>query len=197
MDGVKTCIILTHEVSRVFWKILTFVSMILTILVILAGIFQSVEFYIIATLLAAMTVALCARGDNRGPVREILVGGVITREDEADPGVEDGHRPEIEFICLEDGSVILRRRGIRGVTASGAVSLAMELKGFELKIRERTMAGRPDSEPIDTASFILDFMAREHYFISYTSDITDASTSLTTSLTLSNRPGNRVVKRLI
>ena len=172
----------------------TFVYM---MLIILAGIFQSVEFYIIATLLAAMTVALCARGDSRGPVREILAAGVITRESDGDAEQGDGHRPEIEFICLEDGSVILRRHGIRGVTASGAVSLAMELKGFELKIRERSGAGRPDSEPIDTASFILDFMAREHYFISYTSDLTDASTSLTTSLTLSNRPGNRVVRRLI
>lgn len=166
-------------------------------LIILTGIFQSVEFYIIATVLAAMIVALCARGDNRGPVREILTAGVISREcgDNPAPGAE--REPAIEFLCLDDGSVILRRHGIRGVTDSGAVSLAMELKGFELKIRERTVAGRPDGEPIDTASFILDFMAPEHYFISYTSDLTEASTSLTASLTLSVRPGNRVEKRLI
>lgn len=165
--------------------------------IILAGIFQSVEFYIIATVLAAMIVALCARGDSRGPVREILTAGVITREGDDAPAGSEGPGAAIEFVCLDDGSVILRRHGIRGVTDSGAVSLAMELKGFELKIRERTVAGRPDGEPIDTASFILDFMAPEHYFISYTSDQTSASTSQTASLTLSVRPGNRVMKRLI
>ena len=164
---------------------------------ILAGIFQSVEFYIIATVLAAMIIALCARGDNRGPVREILTAGVITLEGDATAAQGAGGEPAIEFVCLDDGSVILRRHGIRGVTDSGAVSLAMELKGFELKIRERTMAGHPDGEPIDTASFILDFLAPEHYFISYTSDMTSASTSQTASLTLSVRPGNRVMKRLI
>lgn len=167
------------------------------ILLMLAGIFRSVEFYVIATVLAAMIVALCARGDSRGPVREILTAGVITREGEDTPAESEGREPAIEFVCLDDGSVILRRHGISGVTDSGAVSLAMELKGFELKIRERTVAGRPDGEPIDTASFILDFMAPEHYFISYTSDQTSTSTSQTASLTLSVRPGNRVMKRLI
>lgn len=162
---------------------------------ILAGIFQSVEFYVIAAVMAAMIVALCARSDDRGPVREILLAGVISRE--RDDGNEDAD-PSIELICNDDGSVVLRRHGLLGVYASGAVSLAIEVKGFDVKIRERVVPGRDDSgEPVYTASFILDFMAREHYFISYVSDSTPFATSQTASLTLSNRPGNRVEKRLI
>lgn len=161
---------------------------------ILAGILQSVEFYVMAAVVAAMIVALCARSDSRGPVREILLAGVISRE--GDVRADDAD-PRIELICNDDGSVLLRRHGVRGVNETGAVSLAIEVKGFDVKIRERVVTGRGDGEPVDTASFILDFMAREHYFISYVSDSTPFATSQTASLTLSNRPGNRVEKRLI
>lgn len=113
------------------------------------------------------------------------------------PGVlslsDSPRRPSVELICCDDGSVILRRHGISGVTLSGAVSLAINVSGFDVKIKERTVAGkRGDTETVDTASFILDFMGAERYFISYTAE--DAG--LFVALTLHNRPGIRVEKQM-
>lgn len=163
---------------------------------ILAGVFQSVEFYVIAVTVAFMIVALCNGRETPGPVKEILLAGVISREHDVDSGDDDG-RQEIELICCDDGQVVLRRHGLTGVTASGAVSLAIEVKGFEVRIRERIVEGRADSEPVDTASFILDFMAPERYFITYKSELPTGAVTVATSLSLSNRPGNRVVKPLV
>ena len=158
----------------------------------LAGIFQSVEFYVIAVTVAAAIVALAGRRPASGPVRQILLPGVISLE-------ERGEGPSVEFLCADDGSVLLRRNGVAGVKADGAVSLAIEVKGFDVKITERTVAGGRDAsaEPVDTASFVLDFMAREHYFISYTTEVTSAEPGLFASVTLNNRPGNHVVKQLL
>lgn len=162
---------------------------------ILAGVFQSVEFYVIAVTVAAMIVALCNGRGAPGPVREVLLAGVISREHER--GDDEASRPEIELICCDDGQVILRRHGLAGVTASGAVSLAIEIKGFEVKIKERIVDGLPGDEPVDTASFILDFMAPERYFIMYKSELPTGAVTVAASLSLSNRSGNRVVKPLV
>lgn len=172
----------------------TFV-LILDIFMIIAGIFQSVEFYVIAVTVAAMIVALCNGHGGHGPVREILLAGIISRENNGDDMDERGQ--EIELICCDDGQVVLRRHGLKGVSASGAVSLAIEIRGVEVRIKERVVEGRLDSEPVDTASFILDFLAPERYFITYKSELPTGAVTVATSLSLSNRPGNRVVKQLV
>lgn len=153
----------------------------------LAGsILGSVEFYVIAAVTAAAVVAFSARGDRKGPVRQYLLPGVLSLENVAE-------RPSIELICCDDGSVILRRHGVSGMTLSGAVSLAVSVSGFDVKIKERTVTGTPgDTETVDTASFVLDFMGAERYFISYTAE--DAG--LFAALTLHNRPGVRVEKEM-
>lgn len=152
----------------------------------LLSILDSVEFYVIAAVVAAAVIAFSARGDSKGPVRQILLPGVLSLSDSP-------HRPSVELICCDDGSVILRRHGISGMTLSGAVSLAINVSGFDVKIKERTVAGkRGDTETVDTASFILDFMGAERYFISYTAE--DAG--LFVALTLHNRPGIRVEKQM-
>lgn len=164
-------------------------------IMLLASILQSVEFYVIAVTIAAMVVALCGKRAAPGPVREILLSGVISREK-----VCDGTHlvePAIEFICFDDGSVVLRRHGLTDVTDRGAVSLAIELKGFDVVIRERIVSGREDGMPVDAASFILDFMAPEHYFITYRSELPSGAVVMASSLTLHNRPGIHVTKRLI
>ena len=129
-------------------------------IMLLASILQSVEFYVIAVTIAAMVVALCGKRAAPGPVREILLSGVISREK-----VCDGtHLVEqaIEFICFADGYLVLGRHGLT-----------------------------------DTASFILDFMAPEHYFITYRSELPSGAVVMASSLTLHNRPGIHVTKRLI
>lgn len=155
----------------------------------ICSIFQSVEFYVISSVIAAAVVALLGKNSSPGPARQYLLAGVITKEDEE-------FEPSVEFICCEDGSVILRRRGISGINTSGAVSLAIEVVGFDVKKMERVVEGKVESEHINTASFILDFLGREHYFISYESPVTTNSSSLFMSLTLNNREGNRIVKKL-
>ncbi len=156
------------------------------LLLIPLAIFQSVEFYVIAAVIAAAVVAFSARGGDRGPVRQFLLPGVLTLADTPSS-------PLIELICLDDGGVVLRRHGISGMTYSGAVSLAVEVNGFDVKIIERTVPGRPgDTEVVDTASFILEFMGAERYFISYNAE--DAG--LFAATTLHNRPGIRTVKAM-
>ena len=153
------------------------------------SILQSVEFYVIAVVVAAAVVAFLGHKPQGGPARQYLLAGVISQE-----GVSD--RPSIELLCGDDGSVILRRHGLRGVREDGAVSLADGGKGFDVRIIERVVPGREPWQPVDTASFILDFMGREHYFISYTSESRSSESDLFASLTLNNRPGNRVAKNL-
>lgn len=145
----------------------------------------SVEFYVIAAVVAAAVVAFSARKDDEGPVRQILLPGVLVTSDRK-PG------NMIELICNEDGSVVLRRYGVEGVTVSGAVSLAVTIRGFDVLIKERIVEGNPEDEMIDTASFVLDFMGEERYFISYSAE----TAGLFAALTLKNRVGNRIVKPL-
>lgn len=146
---------------------------------------NSVEFYVIAAVVAAAVVAFSARRGDEGPAKQILLSGVLTKRE-----VPAGAM--IELLCNDDGTVLLRRYGVEGLTISGAVSLAITVRGFDVKIKERIVEGSPEDEPIDTAAFILDFMGEERYFISYTSD----SSGLFAATTLKNRSGNRIVKEL-
>lgn len=156
-----------------------------------SSIFQSVEFYVIAVVVAAAVVALLGRRPSDGPVRQYLLSGVISQE-----GGDEVSAPRIDLLCGEDGSVILRRHGLKGVREDGTVSLAVEVKGFDVSITERVVPGREPWQPVDTASFILDFMGREHYFISYRCELSASESALFASVTLHNRPGNRVSKYL-
>lgn len=152
---------------------------------IILSILQSVEFYVIAVVIAAAIVAAMSIKPTTGAVREILLGSTLSTED-ADA------MPSIELECREDGSVVLTRRGLRGITEAGAVSANISIKGFEVSIEERTVPGNPAYSPAHAAVFILDFMGAEHYFISYRSSHED----LFAALTLHNRPGIRVSKAL-
>lgn len=145
----------------------------------------SVEFYVIAAVVAAAVIAFSARRGDEGPARQILLPGVLVKSDRNSGKV-------IELICNEDGSVVLRRYGVEGVTVSGAVSLAITVRGFDVLIKERIVEGNPVDEMIDTASFVLDFMGEERYFISYSAE----AYGLFVALTLKNRVGNRIVKPL-
>ncbi len=156
---------------------------------IFCDIFHSVEFYVIASVAAAAIVAFLGRGSHKGPARQYLLAGVTITG-------EAGCEPSVELVCDEDGNVILHRRGITGVGESGAVSLAVEVVGFDVRIKERVVEGAHGGEPVTTASFILDFMGREHYFVSYESPLTSSASSMFASFNLHNRAGNRIVKKL-
>ena len=80
----------------------------------------------------------------------------------------------------DDGSVVLTRNGIEGVSTSGAVSLAVTIIGFDITIEERIVPGNNLDEPIDTATFVLDFLAPDRYHLKYNSSATSrfATTTL-------------------
>ncbi|MDE6555351.1 MAG: hypothetical protein K2K55_00130 [Duncaniella sp.] len=151
--------------------------------------FHSTEFYVICLMAAAAIVALMSRRESASPVRQYLLAGVLSQT--------DSYQPEIDFFCCEDGSVVLRRRGLRGVTLSSAVSLAVEVKGFDITIYERHAPARSESEQVDTASFILDFLANERYFIRYVTPLTPYESEKIATLTLHNRPDMTVTCALI
>lgn len=152
---------------------------------ILAGIFQTVEFYVIAVLVAALVVALVARPTSRGEARQYLLVGELRSD-----GVINS---EITMIANDDGSVILTRSGIEGITSTGAVSIAVTVVGWDVVIEERLSVGYSDDAPIDTAVFKLDFLAPERYHIRYNS----SATGRFVATPFHNRPGYTTTRQLI
>lgn len=142
-----------------------------------AGIFQTVEFYVIAVLVAAMIVALVARPASRGEARQYLLAG--------DLRACGDDNPAITLTAHDDGSVTLTRHGIEGITSTGAVSLAVNVVGWDIVIEERLSEGFSDDAPIDTVVFRLDFLAPERYHIRYNSD----RTGRFAATPFHNRPG--------
>ncbi|MDE6582987.1 MAG: hypothetical protein K2K47_10740 [Duncaniella sp.] len=148
----------------------------------LLAIYNTVEFYVIAVVVAAAVVALSARRDGGGAVRQLLLPTLLRYSGETRPAA-------LELIALDDGNVLLRRHGLTGLGDRGAVSLAVEVKGFDVKIRERLVEGGGD--PIDTAEVVLDFMGRERYFINYTAESVDG----VAAFTFHNREGMHVIRQ--
>lgn len=113
---------------------------------------------VLATFAAAAVVALCVRRPSTGPVRQYLLEGDLVA---GEPG-----RQALSYETLDNGTVRLIRFGVQGVTTDGAVSLAVSVKGFDIEIRERTVAGA-GGEPVSLAVFSLDFIAPERYHVVY------------------------------
>lgn len=154
---------------------------------VIAGIFQTVEFYVIVCVIAAAVVALAALPSKRGEAQLHMAAGELSED------CGDSNAATLHAICNDDGSVTLRRTGLHGMTASGAVSLAATVIGFDVSIQERLSAGYRNDTPTPTATFRLDFLARERYHITYRSE----DTGLFAAFTLSNRPGLHVTKQLL
>lgn len=148
------------------------------------SLFQSVEFYVIALLVAAAIVAFAVKPSARGEARQYLLAGTLLQCDVA--------TAEIELESMDDFTVRLVRRGVSDVSASGAVSLAVTVIGRDVTIEERIICGRRQAEPVDTAVFVLDFLGDDRYHIVYKSE----PTGLFAATTFNNRPGYNVVKPL-
>lgn len=130
---------------------------------------HTTEFYVILAVIAAAIVALAARPQNRGAVKETLLPGELLPRTAADTG--DG--PSVTFTCTDSGRVIAVRRGLRDVTVSGTVSIAMIVKGYDIRIEERLSPGSAYNDPAATAMFTIDNLApSEYYHIHYNSPAT-------------------------
>ena len=147
--------------------------------------FNSVEFYVIATVVAAAIVLYFAQPSSRGEARQHLLAGDLSNA--SGRGWSDTMSPQasISLRVRDDGAVVLTRYGLNGVSISGAVSLAITVIGFDMTIEERIVPGNNLDDPIDTASFVLDFLAPDRYHLKYNS----SSTSSFVATTLLVRPG--------
>lgn len=152
----------------------------------------SVEFYVALAVVAAAIVALCVKPSGRGEARQYLLPGTLcsSAEPQADIGADDAGR--IDISCNDDGTVALTRRGLCGMNASGAVSLAITVTGFDVTIEERMAEPREAGEPTDMALFTLDFMGHERYHVKYNSEATGSFASFS----LNNRPGLAFSRKL-
>lgn len=146
----------------------------------LLSIFQTVEFYVILAVVAAAIVGFMAMQRGSGPVRTWSLRGRLSNT-----GVDEA---SIELTANADGSVTLARHGLSDVSN---VDISVTVKGFEVQIEERLYAGAYH-EPVDTATFRLDFMGRERYFISYRNHLL----GLFAAVSMMNRPDNHITKKL-
>ncbi|MCM1293834.1 MAG: hypothetical protein NC230_09715, partial [Bacteroides sp.] len=106
--------------------------------------FQTTEFYVILFLVAMAIVAFMAIPHQSSPVSEYLLGSVLSNStlpalsDESDESdFSDKAAPAIAVDCDDSGTVWLRRTGLRGVDATGAVSAKIIVKGFNITVIER------------------------------------------------------------
>lgn len=152
----------------------------------MSSFFTSVEFYVVAVIVAAAIVAYMGVPRRRGPARQELVATQLTHE------YDTSDSQCIELTAVDDGSVEFVRHGLRDLTDDGAVSLAIEIAGFDITVTERIVYSRR-GWPANTARARFDFLASERYHLHYVSP----DLNLTCATTLHNRPGIHIVKQLV
>lgn len=141
-------------------------------LVVLASVFQTVEFYVIVSVIAAAVIAVVSLPERKGEVKLHLIAGELLQAQEADAvgsaGLGNG---ELLIEVHAANFVTIRRTGLDGVTMAGAVSLAVKVSGFDIVIEERVTTGTASPFGMaDAALFHLDFLAPEWYHIRYESE---------------------------
>lgn len=140
----------------------------------------STELCVLGVFAAAAIVAYCVRPAHRGPVTQHFLPGTL-----GDTPVTPG-MPWLEVTVEPDMSVIIIRRGLDSVDLDGgAVNLSMTISDFNIDIRERRITGYGTSTPATTARFTADFLAAEHYRITYRRD----QEEITLVFTINIRPG--------
>lgn len=149
--------------------------------------FNTVEFYVIAGAVAAAVVALSALPSKRGQAVLHMAAGELD-----DSGAEGEAEPHIDVEVDDNRRVVITRRGLRGIGDNGAVSLAINVIGFDIEIEERLTPGRYALERRDTARFVLDFLGAERYHVRYNSE--DAG--VFAAFTLPVREGIRISRDL-
>lgn len=147
------------------------------------SIFQSVEFYIIISLVAVVAVGWLALPSKRGPAKEFDIEGQLL--------AGQPELPSVEYCCLDNGDVALIRRGLEDCAVTGTIALKIEVRGFDVDIKERFNPGWGEAE-MSQAMFMLDFLGRERYHIKYTA----SDGHLFAAVHLHNRPGISVERKL-
>ncbi|MDE6197717.1 MAG: hypothetical protein K2F91_07630 [Muribaculaceae bacterium] len=153
---------------------------------ILTGIFQTVEFYVITAFVAAAVIAAVAMPSQKGAARTFFFSGILHSEPQAS-------EPAVTFTVDDDGRLVIDRFGLDGIGAGGAYSLAVTLIGFDVTIEERLTAGDRHGSPVTSATAVLDCFGAERYHFNYRSEATGRGAAFSLNI----RPGNRIVRRLL
>lgn len=156
----------------------------------------SIELCVVLFMAAAFVVALCARPRGTGPAETGFLTGELSSEPPGQPAgapAPPEPSPSVEFLCRDDGAVVITRHGLQGLTEGATVALAVTRTGFDITVKERIAPARePGGAPVDTATFVLDGLGQERYHIKYDSE----ATSSFAALTLRNTPGLHAMRPL-
>ncbi len=128
---------------------------------------------------AACCVGLIVKPGRRGQAETSFAAALTLDSDNAEP-----EPPRVELRCLDNGSLLLRRCGLTGLTDTAVVALAITRIGFDIEIEERVTPGRGGAD-IDRATFIIGDLGAERYHIKY--NASQSSLFMATSFTL--KPG--------
>jgi len=153
--------------------------------------FTTTEFCITCLIIAAAVVAYLCVPARRGAARELSLAGDL--DDDGEPGA----MPAIRVDCLSDGTVMLTRTGLDGLTDADAVSIAVTIIGFDITVEERVVQrrayGGAGGWPVNRATFTFDMLGRERYHLRYTAPASQRAATLT----VSNRPGFNATRKLL
>lgn len=137
--------------------------------------FNTVEFYVIAGTVAAAAVAFAALPKKRTEAVTHLLAGDLLFDT---PG-----QPSLEMWVDDNRRVHLRRTGLDTMGDRGAVSLVVNVAGFDVTIDERITFDRRGDNAVNAAEFVLDFFGRERYHICYRDDTGGVLTAFTLPVT--------------
>lgn len=138
--------------------------------------------YILLLFVAASFVAYVSRPRQRGEVVKKLFAGELLPLEASDNPSET---PRVTVNCGEGGKVTFTRIGVKGLTASGAVSLAVSFNGKDVEILERDTFGYPGDSPMLGAKFEIDMSGYEWRHIKWS----DEDSGLWCAFTLHVREG--------
>ena len=103
--------------------------------------FRTVEFYIVATVVAAAVIILSTRPSGSKPVQTRFARA--TFEPDTEPSDAE---PSLEVSVRDDGMVVFTRHGLGRIREGTVVALAITVKGFDVTLKERITAASSHAE---------------------------------------------------
>lgn len=103
--------------------------------------FRTVEFYVVATVVAAAVIILSTRPSGSKPVQTRFARA--TFEPDTEPSDAE---PSLEVSVRDDGMVVFTRHGLGRIREGTVVALAITVKGFDVTLKERITAALPHAE---------------------------------------------------
>lgn len=103
--------------------------------------FRTVEFYVVATVVAAAVIILSTRPSGSKPVQTRFARA--TFESDTEPSDAE---PSLEVSVRDDGMVVFTRHGLGRIREGTVVALAITVKGFDVTLKERITAASSHAE---------------------------------------------------